>query len=171
MPCPGSDESGTSGVTESRSRKVAGGSDVPGLTELLLRRERQRLSPYSRYLRAITGRARLCFRAYKGHRCASALSQLHYLYAKCHCDCLHVTKVSVEFAPLDALSMCVFFDGGLSGLFEGVPVPVRYRGEREPELEEAGAIGRSNPGPGFGHYPTYVPLKSLPQAGHSDHDM
>lgn len=48
--------------------------------------------------------------------------------------------------------MGMFFYGGLSELFEGVPVPVplRYRGEREPELEEAGASGRPNPGPGFG---------------------
>jgi hypothetical protein len=42
--------------------------------------------------------------------------------------------------------MSALFDGGLSELFEGVPVPVpvpvRYRGEREPELEEAGAIGQ-----------------------------
>jgi hypothetical protein len=43
--------------------------------------------------------------------------------------------------------MGAFFDGGLSELFEGVPVPVpvRYRGEREPDLEEAGAIGQISP--------------------------
>jgi hypothetical protein len=42
--------------------------------------------------------------------------------------------------------MSAFSDGGLSELFEGVPVPVplRYRGEREPELQEAGAIGQVN---------------------------
>ena len=44
------------------------------------------------------------------------------------------------------MSMSALFDGGLSEIFEGVPVPVpvpvRYRGEREPELEEAGAIGQ-----------------------------
>lgn len=56
------------------------------------------------------------------------------------------------------VSMGAFFDGGLSELFEGVPVPVpvRYRSEREPELEESGAIGQISPagrtpGPGFGH--------------------
>lgn len=50
------------------------------------------------------------------------------------------------------VSIGAFFDGGLSELFGGVPVPVPVRdgGEREPELEEAGAIGRPNPGPGFG---------------------
>jgi hypothetical protein len=100
-------------------------------------------------------------KAPKGHRCTSALSQLHYVYAKCHCDCLHVTKVSVEFAPLDALSMGVFFDGGLSELFEGLPVPVRYRGEREPELEEAEASGRPNPGPRFGRGCVKTPEANL----------
>lgn len=45
------------------------------------------------------------------------------------------------------VSTGAFFDGGLSELFEGVPVPVpvRYRGEQEPELEEAGAIGQIGP--------------------------
>lgn len=45
------------------------------------------------------------------------------------------------------MSMSAFFDGGPSELFERVPVPVpvRYRGEHEPELEEAGAMGRISP--------------------------
>lgn len=42
------------------------------------------------------------------------------------------------------LSMSPLFDGGLSELFEGIPfsVPVRDWGEREPELEQGGAIGQ-----------------------------
>lgn len=62
----------------------------------------------------------------------------------------------VQHEEIEELSMGAFFDGGLSELFEGVPVPVpvRYRGEREPDLEEArpNQPGRPNPGPGFGHY-------------------
>jgi hypothetical protein len=63
----------------------------------------------------------------------------------------YVTEAGRQNVPLGEaialtghLSMGAFFDGGLSELFEGVPVPVpvRYRGEREPELEEAGAIGQ-----------------------------
>lgn len=47
------------------------------------------------------------------------------------------------------MSMGAFFDRGLSELFEGVPVPVpvRYRGEREPELEEAGGDRQNQPPP------------------------
>ena len=54
---------------------------------------------------------------------------------------------TVVCAMVRIVSMGAFFDGGLSELFEGVPVPVpmRYRGEREPELEEAGTIGQISP--------------------------
>jgi len=46
------------------------------------------------------------------------------------------------------------FDGCLSELFEGVPVPapVRYRSEGEPELEKLGRAANQpgRPNPGFG---------------------
>jgi hypothetical protein len=59
-------------------------------------------------------------------------------------QCANKRPTSDETA---VVSMGAFFDGGLSELFEGVPVPVpvRYRGEREPELEEAGAVGQISP--------------------------